>query len=319
MGFQVEDAVRTQLKLILALIGPSGSGKTFSALRLAKGIGGLTVLIDTEHRRSLIYAPEFNFKVIHFEQPWSPERYIEAITVAENMGAENIIVDSASHEWIGPGGIMDQLDKMPGTNSYVKWATLTPRHNAFVSKITNCKANIIVCLRGKDEYVIETNEKGKQSPKKVGVGAQMRDGLEYECMASLLIDVEKHVFSVMKDNTHLFENRYEMLTEEDGRRLKEWAESGAAAPASSFAPPSPPSQPAGPKQPPSQNRLRWTEMVKWGAANDLTLNDCAAVVRTKIGDKPLESWTVEDFEKINLGIVDLAEAKSGGQLKAASQ
>jgi hypothetical protein len=226
MGFQVENAVRTKLKLIIALISPSGGGKTYSALRVAKGLGGKTLLIDTEHRRSLMYANEFTYQVIHFEEPFSPERYVEAIEAAEAAGAEVIIIDSASHEWIGPGGIMDSLDKMPGTNSYQKWSILTPRHNKFINKILSCKAHLIINLRGKDEYVVELNEKGKQAPKKVGVGAQMRDGLEYECAVSLLIDVEKHTFSVMKDNTHIFENRFDLLTEEDGRKLRAWAESG---------------------------------------------------------------------------------------------
>ncbi len=47
MTFQ--KAIRKKAKLRLALTGPSGSGKTYSALLLAKGIGGRIAVIDTEH------------------------------------------------------------------------------------------------------------------------------------------------------------------------------------------------------------------------------------------------------------------------------
>jgi len=42
-------AERKQAKLRLALAGPSGSGKTFSALLMAKGLGGRIAVVDTEH------------------------------------------------------------------------------------------------------------------------------------------------------------------------------------------------------------------------------------------------------------------------------
>ena len=219
-------AVKEKIKLRIALIGPSGSGKTFSALRLCKGLGGKTALIDTEERRSLYYAPEFNFDVSVLQPPFSPERYITEMVDAEKAEYNNIIIDSASHEWIGAGGILDVLGNMPGTNQYTKWNVLTPRHNAFIDKIVRSKCNIIVCLRGKDEYILTENDKGKKVPQKVGVGAQMRDGIEYECTASFLIDIERHIATTMKDNTHLFENRFEVLTEKDGEALAAWADSG---------------------------------------------------------------------------------------------
>jgi hypothetical protein len=231
-GFVIRKAERSQVKIRVALIGPSGSGKTYSALRLAKGLapGGLVVLIDTEHRRADYYADEFSFSKIDIAPPFAPERYIQAIEAAEEAGAEVIIVDSGSHEWNGKGGILQIKDAMPGANDYVKWAVLTPRHDAFVDKLIRCKPHLIVNLRGKDEYVLEANERGKQAPKKVGVGAQMRDGLEYEMTCSLLLDLEKHIASPMKDNTHIFENKYEVLTEAHGAALLAWCESGAAIP-----------------------------------------------------------------------------------------
>jgi hypothetical protein len=233
MQFQISKATRNQIKLRAALIAPSGGGKTFSALRLAKGMGEKTGLIDTENHRALYYATEFDFQHIPFNPPFSPENYIAAIDFAIANGCKTIILDSASHEWMGLGGILNIKDSMPPSqfqNGFAKWAVLTPRHDAFIDKIQRSDAHLIVCLRGKDEYVLEQNDKGKQVPRKVGVGMQMRDGLEYECTVALLIDQETHKFSVTKDNTHLFENRYDILTEKDGEALKMWAETGEMPP-----------------------------------------------------------------------------------------
>ena len=49
-------ATKKQAKLRLTLDGPPGSGKTYSALELAKHLGGRTALIDTEHGSASKYA-----------------------------------------------------------------------------------------------------------------------------------------------------------------------------------------------------------------------------------------------------------------------
>src|SRR5260364_9396 len=51
--------------LWLALTGPSGSGKTYSALLLAKGIGGRIAVIDTEHGSASLYADVLDFDVLN--------------------------------------------------------------------------------------------------------------------------------------------------------------------------------------------------------------------------------------------------------------
>lgn len=227
MAFQFNKAERKRVKLRIALIGPSGSGKTYTALRLAKGMGGKTALIDTENRRSEYYANEFDFEVLHLDPPFTPERYVEAITAAEEAGFDNLIIDSASHEWIGKGGILEDKAKMPDKNDFTKWDKLTPRHNLFIEKIIRCNVHLFITLRGKDEYVLVTDEStGKSKPKKLGIGAQQRDGLEYECTAAFLIDQEKHVAEATKDNTHLFDGKCDVLTEEHGKLLSKWASEG---------------------------------------------------------------------------------------------
>jgi hypothetical protein len=229
MALQAKKAVRKQLKIKIALIGPSGAGKTYSALKLAKGFGGKTLLGNTEGDRGYIYADEFEYDIVDIEAPFTPEKFIELIDYAEQNGYNTLIIDSGTHEWSGRGGLLETHDKMPG-NSYTNWAKITPRHNAFVDRQLYSKCHIISCLRGKDQYVLEENEKGKQAPKKVGLGADQRANYEYEMMATLMIEQQTHQFTAVKDNTHLFENRYDVLNEKDGINLIKWAESGADVP-----------------------------------------------------------------------------------------
>jgi len=254
MAIQAKKATRRKLFLKMALIGPSGSGKTYSALKLAKGIGGNTLLVNTEGDRGYIYADEFEYDIVDITPPFVPETFIEAIQYAEKEGYTTVIMDSASHEWAGRGGLLELHDSMPG-NSYTNWAKITPRHNAFLDAMLYCKAHLIACLRGKDQYVLE-EKNGKQVPKKVGLGAEQRPGFEYECQLTLLIEQDTHITSPMKDNTHIFDGKYEILTEKHGQLLKAWAEAGAEytpAPAPAQATPKAAGKPAT-KQPPQQQQ-----------------------------------------------------------------
>ena len=103
-------AVREQVPLLIGLMGPSGSGKTYSALRLATGIqevtGGEIYVIDTEARRALHYAEQFKFRHVQFDAPFGSLDYLAAIKHCVAKGAKVIVIDSMSHEHIGPGGYL---------------------------------------------------------------------------------------------------------------------------------------------------------------------------------------------------------------------
>lgn len=224
----IRKAERRNVRAKIMLMAPSGGGKTYSALKLAGGLvapGGKIGMIDTEERRGEYYANEFNYDVFPLSPPYSPERYIEAMREFQKEGYDVLITDSGSHEWMGRGGIMEELDKMPGS-SFQKWGKLTPRHNAFIDAIIRCDMHVIFTCRAKDQYVVEENDRGKQAPKKVGVGPQQREGLEYEMTVTLLLDQKTHIAEAVKDNTHVFEGKYDVLTEEHGRLLRAWTLSG---------------------------------------------------------------------------------------------
>jgi hypothetical protein len=83
---QLQQASRKNAKIKMGLQGPSGAGKTYSALLLAYGLCNdwqKIAVIDTENHSSELYAHLGNFKVLHIEAPFSPERYIAAMEICE--------------------------------------------------------------------------------------------------------------------------------------------------------------------------------------------------------------------------------------------
>lgn len=232
MGFK--KAVRENIWAKILEIAPSGGGKSFGALRVATGLAkALSETENKEHRiayigsegsRDKYYADEFDYDLMQLKAPFTPEKYADAIDEAIDAGYKVIIIDSISHEWSGKGGCLEIHSNMPG-NSYTNWSKITPRHDKFTEKLLECDAFIIATVRGKDKYVLE-EQNGKQVPRKVGVGYQQRDDLEYLFTVAFTLEQDTHMFSAMKDNTHLFENRYDVLTEKDGRLIYEWASGG---------------------------------------------------------------------------------------------
>jgi len=105
--FAVEPARRHAKPVYVGLFGPSGSGKTYSALRIAKGIGGKVVMIDTENRRGEDYADHFQFEHIDFQPPFGSLDYLDALNTAIKKGAAVVVIDSFSHEHEGQGGLLE--------------------------------------------------------------------------------------------------------------------------------------------------------------------------------------------------------------------
>ena len=87
-----------------------------------------------------------NYFVLPLTEPYTPERYIEAIKLCENSGIECIIIDSCSHEWSGKGGCLEihevVTSKMRVPNSFTAWASVTPLHQAFIDAILQSKSHV---------------------------------------------------------------------------------------------------------------------------------------------------------------------------------
>jgi len=233
-NLSLRKATRSKTKMRVALAGPSGSGKTYSALLMASGMTDWNkiALIDTEHGSGDLYAHLGDYNVITLEDPFTPERYIQAITECEKAGIEVIIIDSMTHEWDGKGGILEIKDAMTG-NSFTNWGKITPRHNAFITKILNANAHVIATMRTKQEYVL--NEKnGKQVPEKVGLKAVTREGVDYEF--TLVFDLNiNHLATASKDRTGIFMDATkdvvagEKISADTGKKILDWTQTGVDA------------------------------------------------------------------------------------------
>lgn len=229
---EIRKAQRRKAKLRLGIAAPSGAGKTYSALLLAFGLGGKVGVIDTEHGSADLYANLGDYDVIEIAAPYTVPKYLQAIKAFEAAGYTTIIIDSLTHAWAGDGGLLDKQGKIADSgkaNGFAAWRTITPEHNSLVEAMLKSPCHIIATMRAKQEYVLETNEKGKQTPKKVGLAPVQRDGMEYEFTVMLDIDMN-HVASASKDRTSLFDGRYFKVGQETGTELLAWLESGADRP-----------------------------------------------------------------------------------------
>lgn len=173
-------AVKTDSKLRLALSGPAGSGKTYTALLLATELAGTgrVAVLDTEHGSARKYADQFEFDVLELDV-FHPDNYIAAIEEAATAGYAIIILDSISHAWNGPGGLLEVHNQVVARqrtpNSYIAWAEVTPIQMRFIEAMIRADLHIIATMRSKTEYVMD----GKDVHK-VGMQSVQRDGMDYE-------------------------------------------------------------------------------------------------------------------------------------------
>lgn len=187
MSFSFRPAVRERVSLLMAYAGPSGSGKTLSALKTARGLAGgddrKIFFIDTEAGRGRHYAPppggqpgpsSFSFTHGDLTPPFTPKAYMAAIVAAEASGAEVIVIDSASHVWDGDGGVQDMHaaildaqvakarqshnaswpfdeDKTRDRLSVGAWKEPKGEHKRLVSRLLQCRAHLIFCLRADEK------------------------------------------------------------------------------------------------------------------------------------------------------------------------
>lgn len=191
-AFTFQPAIRERVSMLIALAGASGSGKTLSALKIARGLCGgddtRFAVVDTEAGRAKHYAvapgeapgpDRFAFNHGDLRPPFTPEAYAEAIAAADQAGFEVIVIDSCSHEWEGDGGLHDIHDALVAVAveksrqaaaaknwsfdeasardraSIGAWNEPKTRHKRFVSRLLQCRAHLILCLRADEKVRIE--------------------------------------------------------------------------------------------------------------------------------------------------------------------
>lgn len=226
---QIRKARRSATKLRLLLTGPSGSGKTWGALQIAKGLGGKTMVIDTEEGSSDLYDHLHEFDVIDLRPPFAPERYIEAIEAAEAAGYEVIVVDSITHEWNGKGGCLELVDEIARAkfkgNTWSAYSEITPRHRSFIDAMLRSKCHVIATARAKTETA-QVDDNGRKRVVKLGMAAETRQGAEFEFTTVLDVVHDGHFATVSKDRTGIFAGDPKPITVETGKRLAAWLAGG---------------------------------------------------------------------------------------------
>ena len=259
-SFSFRPAVRENVGLLIGLIGASGSGKTYTAMRLASGIsaGKPFALIDTEAGRAKHYADAFRFDHGDLAPPFSPEAYAEAIRAADKAGYPVIVVDSASHEHAGEGGILDmqeaEIERMAGSDwkkreavRMASWIKPKMAHKKMVQQLLQVRAHLILCFRAEEKVEMIRDENGKMKvvPKQSPTGLHgwtpiTEKNLPYELTCSMLLTADHpgHPKPIKLQAQHrgLFPLD-QPINEESGKRLAEWA-CGGASPSKSTSPPS---------------------------------------------------------------------------------
>jgi hypothetical protein len=253
LTFSFRPAARERTQLLIGLGGPSGSGKTRSALRLATGLAGdePILFIDTENGRALHYARRYKFHHGGLSAPFTPERYEEALEAALALKPGVVIIDSASHEHEGPGGILEQheteLTRMAGQDwkkreqcNFSAWIRPKASHNRFVNRLLQMRVHLILAFRAKDKMILVKNERGKQEPVSIGWTPITADRMDYECTMMLVLppgsqgrpDLTARSTKLSDEHASIVRNG-EQITEDMGAALRKWADGGDLTPVAS--------------------------------------------------------------------------------------
>jgi hypothetical protein len=246
MSYQFRPAKRSEAKPLVGLYAESGCGKTFSALLLARGfVGpqGRIGMIETESGRGEAFSdpaeyPEIGgYEVLSLRADFSPQAYGAALSAAEAAKLDALIIDSASHEWEGAGGVLSMAaeNQAAGKKGPIVWQKPKLDHQRhFMLRLMQTPIPlVIVCMRAK--YPMKEVPKpggGKEWVRSDQLEPKQADDILFEMFAHGWIDREHRLHVTKLTNKSLdrvFLDR-QPISLDTGRRLAEWAK-GAGAPA----------------------------------------------------------------------------------------
>lgn len=206
----LKQATRKGALLRLAVSGTGGTGKTYSALWLASILagGGTVGVIDSEKGSASLYARSPGSQAPTLEQVLKGEgrwpflvNELEDGTIQEFIGGVDefaaagcnvLVIDSFSHSWTA---VLELVDKMGGWVKAGKVAS--PLQKKLIHKVLSYPGHVICCFRAEARHVIEPDEKGRNSLRKIGLKPVARDQTDYEFTIWLDVDTEG-AFTVSK-------------------------------------------------------------------------------------------------------------------------
>jgi len=153
MPVTFKPAVRANSQVLVGLFGGTGTGKTYSALLLARGLAGPNgkiAIADSEGGRGALFADVEaigGYDYTELEAPFSPEKYVAVIDAAEKNGIDVLVIDSASHEWHGIGGVLEMAEA--NGKSLNAWREPKMKHQRLIARILSAKIHLILCFRAK--------------------------------------------------------------------------------------------------------------------------------------------------------------------------
>lgn len=237
--FEIKPATRQAAKPLIGLYSESGCGKTYSALLLARGIvgkDGKIVLVDSESRRGSLYADviEGGYDTLDLCSPFSPKRYIEAVEAVERSGADIGIIDSASHEWEGIGGVLDmaaQNEERSGKPGLHIWKLPKMEHAKMMLRLLQSSIPWIVCLRAKYKSRQVKNNGKTEIVKDEATSPIQADDFIFEMTAHAEI-LRDHTIILTKCSHPALkdcfpEDQKEPLSIKHGELIAKWASEGA--------------------------------------------------------------------------------------------
>ncbi len=265
------DGVRDDTSLIIGVAGPSGSGKTVSALLLALGLAGdePIAFIDTEGGRARHYFPtpddkrpqsellkEFLFRVKYMDMrpPFSPRAIWGAINEAiDKVGARVVVIDSASDEWEGVGGLHDmhvaemaRLARKPYDDlqdwelhkyNFPAWGVPKSEHKTHLMKnLRQVRAHVIFCFRAREVTkpieIEDNNGRKKMTVQNVGWQPICEQNMLYDMTISFMVTPDAKGVPLMQNGEFYgklnapyaqFFQPGKQVSMQTGQRLRAWA------------------------------------------------------------------------------------------------
>ncbi|MDE2096535.1 MAG: ATP-binding protein [Patescibacteria group bacterium] len=243
-SFEFRPAQRTNAKPLIGLYSESGCGKTYSALLLARGFvgqNGKIGMIETESGRGEAYAdpkeyPEIGgYQVLPLHGDFSPSTYGKAIEAAEKEKFDALIIDSASHEWEGAGGVLSMAaaNEAGGSKGQLIWQKPKIEHQRqFMLRFMQSSIPLVIlCMRAKYPMVQVTGQGGKKEwVRSTTLEPKQSDDILFEMFVHGWIDTD-HKFHRTKSTAKALEPVFldnEAITSETGRKLSAWAQGGGS-------------------------------------------------------------------------------------------